>query len=137
MPSDSARNIPVTSVASLRATLRFHAASGARVALRNSVLGTMGAVFVLGSAPRPPGLFRPLSLGVAGAETSPWSLALVAMVGLALARQAAPQLSAGHAGWMRSLPADRRDTPARVGQRRWSWRRRRCSYSSPVPASSC
>ncbi len=93
--------------AALRATLRFHAAAGTRVALRNSVLGTMGAVFVMGSAPRPPGLFRPLSLGVAGAESSPWSLVIVAMVGLALARQAAPQLAAGHAGWLRSLAATR------------------------------
>ncbi|MEP7381657.1 MAG: hypothetical protein ABI910_08220 [Gemmatimonadota bacterium] len=89
---------------SLRASLRFHAAAGARVALRNSVIGTMGAVFVMGSAPQPPGLFRPLASGVAGAESSPWSLTLVAILGAALARQAVPQLSAGYAGWMRSLP---------------------------------
>lgn len=98
---------PIASGAAFRATLRFHAAAGTRVALRNSVLGTMGAVFVMGSAPRPPGLFRPLSLGVAGAESSPWSLAILAMVAIALARQAAPQLAAGHAGWLRSLATTR------------------------------
>lgn len=88
----------------LRAALRFHAAGGARVALRNSVLGTMGAVIVMGSAPRPPGMFRPLALGTAGVETSPMALVLFALAAIALARQAAPQLAAGHAGWTRSLP---------------------------------
>jgi hypothetical protein len=106
MPSDSLRRAPTASVASLRAALRFHAAAGARVALRNSVIGTMVAVFVLGSAPEPPGLLRPLASGVAGAESSPWALALVAVLGAALARQALPQLSAGHCGWMRSVPLD-------------------------------
>ena len=90
----------------LRATLRFHAAAGSRVALRNSVIGTMVAVFVLGSAPQPPGLLRPLARGIAGVEASPWALTIVAILGAALARQAMPQLSAGHAGWMRSLPVD-------------------------------
>lgn len=98
MPNDGAK------AGGLRAALRYHAAGGARVALRNSVLGTMGAVIVMGSAPRPPGMFRPLALGTAGADTSPMALVLVALAAIALARQGAPQLAAGHAGWTRSLP---------------------------------
>jgi len=90
----------------LLASLRLHAAAGARVALRNSVLGTMTAVFVMGSAPQPPGLIGPLSSGVAGAESSTWALAIVAFFAAALSRQALPQLSSGHGGWMRSLPTN-------------------------------
>lgn len=87
------------------AAARFHATAGARVALRNSALGLAVVVFVIGMAPEPVALLRALAVGTAAAGAPPTALYLIALLGLALTRQAQPQVAAGRMGWLRSLPA--------------------------------
>lgn len=87
-----------------RATCRFCARAGARVALRNSVIGTSAVIFVGLLAPSPLHLLRVLAGSVAAAGSPPLALWLLALLGAVLARQAVPQVLAGHSGWVRSLP---------------------------------
>jgi len=77
-----------------RATFRFHAGAGARVALRNSVVATAVALFLLGMAPNPLRLLVALASSLAAAHTPPWALYLIALLGAALARHATPQVAA-------------------------------------------
>lgn len=96
--------VPVDSRVPVGATTRFHAMAGARVALRNSALGMAVVVFVIGMSPEPVVLLRALAVGTAAAGAPSAAHYLIALLGLALTRQAQPQVSAGRTGWLRSLP---------------------------------
>ena len=98
-PDDSVRAWAIA-----QATFRFHALAGARVGLRNSVVGGTVALFLLLMAPYPLLVLRALADSLAGADSPPWALWVMTILGAVLARRAAPQVLAGHSGWLRSLP---------------------------------
>ncbi|HKG94754.1 MAG TPA: hypothetical protein VKA84_22765 [Gemmatimonadaceae bacterium] len=90
----------------LLALFRFHAAAGARAALRNAALGFSIVVFVAGMSPDPLYVLWRFSLGVAAAGEGSGARVLLGLVMLGLATQAVPKLVLRLGGWMRSLPAD-------------------------------
>src|SRR5262245_38303724 len=90
------------------ALIRFHRAAGARVALRaNGIVGAI-VVFLFGvSAPAPDPLatLRATLLGVVAADR-PWTArGMLAAFCIALAAVAAPRVTLGTTGWVRSLGA--------------------------------
>jgi hypothetical protein len=89
--------------------IRFHLAAGGRVALRaNAVVAAM-FVFVFGMAPDGLATLRALILGTVSSGAGWGVLAIFAGVCLALASAALPRVTLGLNGWMRSLPASRRE----------------------------
>ncbi len=60
-------------------------------------------------APNPVALMRELARGIAATGAPGDALYMLALLGVALARQASPQVSAGQMGWLRSLPASADD----------------------------
>lgn len=91
---------------SLAPLFRFHAASGARVASRNAILGLCTVVFAIGSAPEPLLLVRAIARGMAAADVAPTSLYVVTALAFVLAHEAVPRLTLGLGGWARSLPVE-------------------------------
>jgi len=93
----------------IAALIGFHLAAGARVALRaNAVVAAM-FIFLFGMAPDGLATLRALVLGTVSSRTG-WSvLAMFAGMCLALASAALPRITLGLHGWMRSLPASRRE----------------------------
>lgn len=94
--------------------IRFHAAAGARVALRNSAAGTAVAIFMIGMAPEPRALLQAIAASTAQRGVRPSWLFVLAMFGLLLARQARPQVAAGRTAWVRSLPVSARTQRAAI-----------------------
>jgi hypothetical protein len=84
-------------------------AAGGRVALRANAVVAAVFVFVFGSAPDGLATLRTLVLGTVSSARG-WSvLGIFTGVCLALAAAALPRVTLGFAGWMRSLPASRRE----------------------------
>ena len=106
------RRVTSSHQSSLAALIRFHWAAGARVALRANGLTLGIVVFVFGYAPAPEALkfLRHFVLGVVARTTAPDQGPRMTLAGIAaaLAVAAVPRVSLGSAGWMRSLPVDRR-----------------------------
>lgn len=99
----------MTTLARHRALIRFQMASGGRVALRANAIVAAIFVFIFGSAPDGLATLRTLVLGTASSARG-WSvLGVFTGVCLALAAAALPRINLGFAGWMRSLPASRRE----------------------------
>ncbi|MEP7345293.1 MAG: hypothetical protein ABI877_08500 [Gemmatimonadaceae bacterium] len=88
-----------------RALIRFHHAAGLRVALRASAIVGAIVVFVFGSAPEALATLRAFILGVVGFDRAWGSRAVFAGFCVALAAVAAPRVTLGTTGWMRSLAA--------------------------------
>lgn len=92
------------------ALIRFHWAAGARVALRANALTLGMVVFAFGYAPEALNVLRHFILGVVAVTQFPDEGARMTLAGIAaaLAMAAVPRVSLGSAGWMQSLPLDRR-----------------------------
>jgi hypothetical protein len=102
----------VTTFVRLRALIRFQMAGGGRVALRANAIVAAIFVFVFGSAPDGLATLRTLVLGTVSRARG-WSvLGIFTGVCLALAAAALPRITIGLAGWMRSVPASRRENRA-------------------------
>ena len=89
-----------------RSLLRFHVASGGRVASRNAIATIGLIIIVLGSAPDPFVWMRFLALGVAGTGAGSGPLIGLTLIACGLARDGVPRLTLGLGGWTRSLPID-------------------------------
>jgi hypothetical protein len=94
----------------LAAVIRFHWAAGARVALRANALTLGVVVFAFGYAPEALSVLRHFILRVVAVPRGPnqGPRMTLAAIAVALALAAVPRVSLGGAGWMRSLPVDRR-----------------------------
>ena len=89
----------------VRALTQFHLAAGARVALRaNAIVGAM-VVFMMGSAPEALNHLRLIVLGLVGPGDAWGARIQLAALCAVLAGVAAPRITLGASGWMRSLPA--------------------------------
>jgi hypothetical protein len=107
------RRVTTSQQSSLAALIRFHWAAGARVALRANALTLGIVVFAFGwsaPAPQPMRVLRHFVLGVVARANAPDQGPRMTLAGIAvaLAIAAVPRVSLGGAGWMRSLPVDRR-----------------------------
>ncbi len=90
--------------------LRFHAASGLRVGLRANAIVLGVVVFAFGSSPLPLESVEHFIRGIVSAAPEAGSRLTLAAIAAALAGIAAPRVTLGAAGWMRSLPASGRMT---------------------------
>jgi hypothetical protein len=95
------------------ATLRFHSASGTRVALRANAIVLGVLVFLVGSAPIPEETLASLVLPLVTARAAIGGRFIFAGLCVLIAERSAARLRPGLVGWMRSLPAgDRRSRRA-------------------------
>jgi len=94
----------------LQSLIRFHWAAGARVALRANALTLGIVVFAFGYAPDALDTLRRFVFRVVTmtGHNDGGPRMLLAAIAAALAVTAVPRVSLGGAGWMRSLPVDRR-----------------------------
>jgi hypothetical protein len=91
----------------LLALWRFHAAAGARIALRASVPFAGLFVIAIGMSPYPGATLARLA-AVTAADRPPAAFVLVMTVlAVSMATWAVPRVVSGADGWMRSLPAGR------------------------------
>jgi hypothetical protein len=88
------------------ALLRFHAASGVRVAMR-AAIPLAGAITVaIGLTPSPAATLRALAAEMAAPHPSTSFVVATLTLAFGLAGWAAPRLTSGAGGWLRSLPCD-------------------------------
>jgi hypothetical protein len=90
--------------------IRFHAASGLRVGLRANAIVLGIVVFAFGSAPEPRVSLEHFIRGIGSTAAETGSRLTLAAIAAALAGIAAPRVTLGTAGWMRSLPSSARTT---------------------------
>src|SRR5690349_2447799 len=88
----------------LRALAAYHWRAGTRAGLRATIILGCVIVFALGSAPDALYTLYQCVLGVVGAGSPPVGRAALAAICVAFAAVAAPRVSVGAGGWMRSLP---------------------------------
>lgn len=110
MNSTPRRKAPVTTRRGFSTLLRFHAASGLRVGLRANAIVLGVVVFAFGSSPLPLESVEHFIRGVVSTAPEAGSRLTLAAIAAALAGIAAPRVTLGAAGWMRSLPASGRMT---------------------------
>jgi hypothetical protein len=95
--------------ASLPALLRFHAASGLRVALRGPLPAAVVLTAAVGMQDEPGAVILAASLAVMGPGGGLLAAAMVAAAAIGMAGWAQPRLKPGVSGWIRHLPADAGD----------------------------
>lgn len=89
------------------ALLRFHLASGARVALIAAVPLAGIAVVGVGLQQYPVSVLEDIAAPIAGPSPSFFAMLVVSALALALALWAAPRVALGSDGWIRHLPMSR------------------------------
>jgi hypothetical protein len=89
------------------ALLRFHLASGARVALAAAVPLAGIAVVGIGLQENPGRFLEQLATSIAGRPISPFAVAALSALAFGLAAWAAPRVTLGSSGWIRHLPLSR------------------------------
>ena len=89
------------------ALLRFHLASGARVAMAAAVPLAGAVTVVIGLQPSPARTVEQIVSAIAGARPSFAGIAALGALAFALALWAAPRVTLGSDGWIRHLPVSR------------------------------
>jgi hypothetical protein len=89
------------------ALLRFHLASGARVALAAAVPFAGVAVVGIGLQENPARFLEQIATSIAGRSMSWFAIAALSALAFGLASWAAPRVTLGSAGWIRHLPLSR------------------------------
>ena len=87
------------------ALARFHAASGARVAMRAAVPLAGAITVAIGLTPNPYGSLRAIVAEAAAPHASNAFVAATLALAFGMAGWAAPRVASGAAGWMLSLPS--------------------------------
>jgi hypothetical protein len=89
----------------VRALVRFYVRGSARTAQRNALLAISVVIIVVGSLPTLPlTMIREIALSLGARGVSPSALLVMTLLCAGLASAAAPTLTLGLGGWMRSLP---------------------------------
>jgi hypothetical protein len=89
------------------ALLRFHLASGARLAQVAAVPLSGAAVVGIGMQENPAAVIEQIAASIAGPSPSLFAIAVMSFLGLGLALWAAPRVALGSDGWIRHLPLSR------------------------------
>src|SRR5580765_1118268 len=92
--------------AAIAALVRFHASSGVRVAMRAAIPLAGAITIAMGLTPSPAATLRSLAAEMASPRPSTTFVVVTLTLAFGLAGWAAPRLTSGAEGWMRSLPCD-------------------------------